>query len=389
MIVPTQRSLDCHAALDSSWFKYVERLAMTGDKGNRIMNMSIKNKQIKTVITVIVLVIAIISITTGCSRNNDAVTSLGDSESEETLIVVPDLVGGSLDALKHEFEILGLIPSLYMLMSEEPIDTVLLIDRMGQHVSASTTIRVQISGGMTGREVEDADVHDPSAQQPDSGTEDTAGSGLLPEHWTQDTFDSIQERNELRRISFADIDWLVLDEDEEENKILILSEFVLFDKLYNDTFMPVTWEDSTIRSYLNNEFFNSFRPEERRRIAETRVINNGRMAFEEYTFDTWYIPGGNDTWYVPGGNDTDDKIFLLSFDEMIKYFPSRVDRAVFRSREEMHNPRSGWAWWLRSPGRDNFSGIRIVLFGYYYSGTVNGGGHGSANGVRPAMWLYT
>ena len=182
--------------------------------------------------------------------------------------------------------------------------------------------------------------------------------------------------------------WLVLDEDEEENKILILSEFVLFDKMYNDTFRYVTWEDSTIRSYLNNEFFNSFSPEERRRIAETRVINNGRMAFFEHTFDTWYIPAGNDTWYVPGGNDTDDRIFLLSFDEMIKYFPIRVDRAVFRSREEVHSPRSGWAWWLRSPGADNFTGIQVVLFGFYQDGHQVNGGFGVAFGVRPAMWLY-
>jgi len=328
--------------------------------------MSKKNKQIKTVITVIVFVIAIFAITTSCGRNNDASTMTGDSGLEEVLVEVPDLVGYSLEALTHEFEDLDLVPSLFILTSDEPEDTVLFIDGMGQHVSASATIRVLISGGESVWDLDDPNEQDPTVEQPD----------LEPA--TPTAPEPPSDQYVRWRMRFGGIDWLVLDEDEENSKILLLSEFALFDMVYNDTFIPVTWETSTIRSYLNNEFFNSFSPRERERIAETRIINTGHLATFEFT---------HFTWYVPGGNDTDDRIFLLSFDEVKRYFPIEADRAVLKPKDDEHYPGERWAWWLRSPGLDNFNGIMIKLGGV--DSDINQvTGFGPANGIRPAMWVY-
>ena len=329
-------------------------------------------------IAVIVFAVAILVITTGCSRTNDASTSQGDTESDIGLVMVPDLIGYPLESLVYEFENLGLITSLYMVISDAPLDTVLFVDRMGQLVPESTTIEILISGGSPDWESEspadpdslpeqpdltpeDPVSSEPSAEQPDPGPEAPPSSG------------SSVAQYEIWKMRFGGIDWLVLDE--TEGKILILSEFTLFDMAFNTAYMPVTWEDSTIRNYLNNEFFNSFSQRDRERIAETRVINDDIMTSLR----------GSHRFLVPAGNDTYDMIFLLSLDEVIKYFPTRAERIV-RTLPDHARPNTEWAWVLRTPGSDNFTTQWILLGGVNDTWDVN---QTHAAGIRPAMWLYS
>jgi hypothetical protein len=292
--------------------------------------------------------------------------------------MVPDLLGYPLDKLTSEFEDLGLSPFVYIFISDEPSETILFIDRMGQYVSVSESIEVHISGGFPDWDNETSIDSDSSIQPDTEPGEDTTASEpstdqpeLTPV--TPSAPDSSTERYEIWRMMFGGIDWLVLDE--KENKMLLLSEFVLFDKAYNDTFMSVTWEYSTIRSYLNNEFFNSFSPKDRGRIAETRVTNNNRTISIL----------GSDPFIIPAGNDTVDRVFLLSINEVRKYFPTRSERSSYRSMNDVLYPGYEWAWWLRSPGFDNFFGIVVALGGVDSDEFMVS----HAWGIRPAMWLYT
>jgi len=107
------------------------------------------------------------------------------------------------------------------------------------------------------------------------------------------------------------------------------------------------------------------------RIAETRVIYNDNL---------WYGSSG--------GNDTTDKIFLLSLEEVVKYFgdsgqfnrPRRewVFNDQYNSARVARdaNGQVSW-WWLRSPG-------------VYIVGNVSIGGYfvfSDAVGVRPVLWI--
>ena len=191
----------------------------------------------------------------------------------------------------------------------------------------------------------------------------------------QKTFDSY---------NFAGYEWFVLDIDAEAKKALLLSKHVLEEKMYHHVLESVTWETSSIRSYLNGKFYNNFSKTDKARIIETQVINND---------NPWFMTGG--------GNDTTDKVFLLSIDEVVKYFGDSKQLA-----DENHPDNEWWGfsdrynearatvdttghnrcWWLRTPGYYSFwatlvnSNGELYIYGFCVFDIYRGG-------VRPAMWV--
>ena len=183
-------------------------------------------------------------------------------------------------------------------------------------------------------------------------------------------------------IPFGGHNWRVLDV--QDGRALIITENTIGQRMYHGSFESVTWEHSTLRHYLNNEFLNSFSEADRARIAETRIVNN------------------DNPWFgTSGGNDTNDRIFLLSLEEVVRYFG---DSGQLGNR---NHPNNGWWgfsdqynnariaidrnadercwWWLRSPGI--FSDYAAYVLP---NGLVNVNGfivNPEAGGVRPALWL--
>jgi len=177
-------------------------------------------------------------------------------------------------------------------------------------------------------------------------------------------------------IKFADIDWRVLAV--ENTKALIISEKILEKRPYNVEYKSITWESCTLRKYLNCELYNKFGAA-KSAIAETRSINL------------------NNPWLdTIGGNITTDKMFLLSLDELVKYFGdsgkltnNNIGSFIYDQYNSVRianygNEGASW-WWLRSPGSLSSYAARVRSDGsisvtgdcvYYGSG-----------GVRPALWL--
>ena len=151
-------------------------------------------------------------------------------------------------------------------------------------------------------------------------------------------------------IIFGDYSWIVLEK--TDNSALILAKDILFNKAYNDEYTSVTWEDCTLRKYLNGDFYNSFSDEERAMIQEVTNSNPD-----------------NPVYMSKGGNDTKDKIYLLSIDEAEGLSGDILKAKMF--------------WWLRSPG--GYSCAAEV----YSDGVVHtfGGSVRSEAGVRPALNL--
>ena len=188
-------------------------------------------------------------------------------------------------------------------------------------------------------------------------------------------------------IKFADIDWRVLSV--ENNKALFISEKILEKRPYNVEDKGITWENCTLRKYLNNEFYNKLGAA-KSAIAETRNSNP------------------SNPWYgTAGGNATTDRVFLLSLDELVKYFGDSGDLANKRRKDNKCNNDSDgifvcdqynsarianyrnegalWRWWLRSPGYLGSCAAYV-----YDDGDVVVGGtavNSDSGGVRPALWL--
>lgn len=177
-----------------------------------------------------------------------------------------------------------------------------------------------------------------------------------------------------------DIEWLVLEK--KDDRLLVISKYALDCKQYNESFGSVTWETCTLRKWLNGDFINeAFSSEEKSLISEVTVSAD---ANPEY--------GTNP------GNDTKDKVFLLSIDEVNKYFNTDETRmcaptayakaqgAWTCSDYELTSGEATCWWWLRSPGGNQTNAAYVDLDGSVYciGNYVNYDVYGS---VRPALWI--
>ncbi|MDR1135438.1 MAG: DUF6273 domain-containing protein [Clostridiales Family XIII bacterium] len=207
---------------------------------------------------------------------------------------------------------------------------------------------------------------------------------------TMNAADEIRQ-GERRNINFGGYKWRVLKI--RNDRALLLTEGIIDRRTYNAKQAPVTWESCTLRQYLNGEFFREFNSHEQAVILETRHSNP------------------NNQWYgTRGGNDTADKVFLLSIDEVVKYFGDSGDLAnhkgwywendkialndgkgyiindEYNSERALKYRNGVWAWWwLRSPGY--CGGLTVYVRS---DGSLNLDGRGvdfKGGGVRPAIWL--
>ena len=169
-----------------------------------------------------------------------------------------------------------------------------------------------------------------------------------------------------------EIEWTVLDR--QDDSILVISKYCLDVRPYHSDRRDVTWETCSLRGWLNSSFLTeAFSGEEQGRILETTVGNPDNAEFG-----------------TAGGNDTTDKLFLLSTDEVRRYFPSEEERrlsatAYAKKLWAYVGDNGGSWWWLRSPGFSQEDAVDVLA-----SGEINDSGNyvDGVNGtVRPAMWI--
>ena len=109
------------------------------------------------------------------------------------------------------------------------------------------------------------------------------------------------------------IEWRVLARD--GNKALLISRYGLDVQPYNSEKTDVTWETCTLRTWLNNTFFNkAFTSAEQATILTTTVYN--------------FWTEGNTEWESGGGNTTRDRIFLLSYEEANQYLQVKYRQGI-------------------------------------------------------------
>lgn len=168
------------------------------------------------------------------------------------------------------------------------------------------------------------------------------------------------------------IEWLVLVKD--ESRLLLVSRDVLDCQPYNKERTFLTWEDCSLRRWLNEEFINAAFTE-----TEKNIIENTHITADK---NTYYL--------TESGNDTYDRIFLLSLKEGEKLFPdynSRIAKptAYAKFKGVNSNEFNRCWWWLRSPGASlDFAAV------IYYEGTFDYYGDFVDTdfiGVRPALWV--
>lgn len=198
--------------------------------------------------------------------------------------------------------------------------------------------------------------------------------------------------------------WDVLDKDGDA--VLLISHDVIAYQRFSDSRKCVIWEDSEIRTWLNQEFYaEAFDETEQASLRETTLENPSTVGFAAH------VDPSGDVQVRESRPDTKDKIFLLSWKEAEQYYGNRLtdasvlgrrpSRAVLQKRkaiftdliiEELpamypysrHLPdgTERLPWMLRSTGMKNYT---IFVIGY--EGKWDQDYPDSYNGVRPAMWV--
>lgn len=156
------------------------------------------------------------------------------------------------------------------------------------------------------------------------------------------------------------IEWIVLEKN--NNKALLLSKYVLEFNTYNNGRENITWENCSLRKWLNSEYINTmFSKKDQDLILTIDVINNDNAQYG-----------------TKGGNNTKDKLYLLSIDEVNKYLSTDNQRVT-----TLKNGVSA-SWWLRSPGHNQYNAASVAENGDLDE-------HGYVvfveYAVRPALWV--
>ena len=132
------------------------------------------------------------------------------------------------------------------------------------------------------------------------------------------------------------IEWLVLDSFDDGSWLLLTRDCVEV-MPYNNEYADKTWENSSLRKWLNDEFYNqAFSTKEKENIFLAKLTIEDNKGYD--TVD---------------GNITEDRVFLLSVAEARKYFSKDILR---RSLPTVYAAQKGkWGsekpfrwWWLRS-----------------------------------------
>lgn len=167
------------------------------------------------------------------------------------------------------------------------------------------------------------------------------------------------------------VEWQVLDRD--GRNALLISRYGLDVQPYTWPSAQITWEQCTLRIWLNDTFANrAFSQEEQQAILMTTVVNGSDEGY----------------WKTDGGNDTQDKIFLLSYRQAEQYFDVTINNNEnIKSRMQptdyaLAHGAGKLGWWLRSQGPEQDTAARV-----YSVGALDYDFTSFEECVRPALWV--
>ena len=166
----------------------------------------------------------------------------------------------------------------------------------------------------------------------------------------------------------APIEWRVLAI--ENGRALIMTESAV--DVYNIDWKSPTWDNSTLRAWLNGEFLSAaFSSDEAAAILESDVPADPNPAY-----------------HSSAGDKTRDRVFCLSVSELNRLLPQanrvRIPTAYAVGRGVWRDANGACYWWTRSPGPQGAGAACVASDGNYdYDLSYDGFGYG----VCPALWV--
>ncbi len=181
--------------------------------------------------------------------------------------------------------------------------------------------------------------------------------------------------------------WRVIDRD--GSKLLLLCDQLIDSFSYNynpsqEGLEDITWENSSLRAFLNDSgsgFLTMFTEEEQAIMLTTHVDNSSNNAELLKYWGSFHDDGEKKysdlaKQSVPDMSDTDDRVFLLSFREVEKYFGEATED---NSDDDTGYPftampkNSNWIAYVTKAVQDNGSGYfdRYTFGGAWMTRTLS------------------
>ncbi len=212
-----------------------------------------------------------------------------------------------------------------------------------------------------------------------------------------------QWRNETgyHYFKYQPIKWRVLSVN--GNELLLLSDKVLDKKQYHTEYEPVTWEGSTIRSWLNG--YSSSENIQNHDYSSKNFIDTAFRTAEQQAIKETAVENEDNSQYgTDGGNNTQDKVFFLSQSEVSTNTngygfvsdewndEARVAESSVYAKAmgifSSQNPEGSCGWWLRTPWKDSYYMLGITYGGWFGCSIVNDVVQEETDfGVRPVLNL--
>ena len=188
------------------------------------------------------------------------------------------------------------------------------------------------------------------------------------------------------------ISWTILEENTTAKKALVICDMIIDAQTYDVT-CDNNYEESTIRTWLNETFLNTAFNELQKGVILVTEVDNSSKTAADYS--------GNQPFL---SNNTNDKIFLLSKSDVkntsygytyVKNESSNSTKTktvteYAKSQGVYANENNGGWWWLRTPMYNSDNPTKadlahnIKISGTIHSSTV----YLSSGGVVPVMWIY-
>lgn len=168
---------------------------------------------------------------------------------------------------------------------------------------------------------------------------------------------------DYRYFKWEPIKWRVLKND--GSTLFVIADRGLDCKDYNEEFAPVTWEECTLRKWLNSEFYHA-------------AFDSGE---QEAVVDCTMANQNNPEYGTEGGNNTNDKVYILSIEEaanpsygLCEDSDMNSASRLFKASDYAHamgagtgvDEYGGSCWWLRSPGSTGDSAAAVLGSGYIH-----------------------
>ena len=154
----------------------------------------------------------------------------------------------------------------------------------------------------------------------------------------------------------------------QDNKALLITNYCIMNQF--GLGQRGRWADCYIRKMLNEGFYNSaFTKTEQEQIVMETLVNPG-----------------NKQYHVIDGQNTNDKVFLLSYEEVNQFMPETKDREVKITEYARTGDVTFYdCWMMRTTGKDDArSAASVSTYGNYKMSGNNRIGYCY---LRPAVWI--